>query len=373
MEMMMMVASVSRSCGGAGRDLVFLKLLGMGGSSHVYLAKQSPTQRTVAVKVIKKHGRRKTRNGVLRERHMQHAILPFDSLASLIISHYHSSALIAKCLFEGRKAENLEYLEFWQGRGCDDDDDFDYGSITTRKTLNIKALTILLSDDSRGALLNLLSTSFHLPRLYTFKLGQTETLDTTTREVTVNKAVAFLDTVDSLKSLSMHGVPMTDADVLRLLNKTPLLEEVSLTFMREGSGPEVLKDLTAPNGASFVKPALPFLRGVNFLLRIWGWPADHRATDMLRSRLPFSAHSDAAGLSEVAALENIFIEFDKGSCSHDAARVIRNAASSAYRLRWLDWKTFSLLKAGCKHRWVDAAGPYHSTLQHRSYFEVQSG
>ncbi|KAF9022141.1 hypothetical protein BDZ89DRAFT_1196888 [Hymenopellis radicata] len=52
------------------------KRLGTGGSSHVYLAKQSPTQRTVAVKVIKKHGQRKTRNGVLRERHMQSAICP---------------------------------------------------------------------------------------------------------------------------------------------------------------------------------------------------------------------------------------------------------------------------------------------------------
>ncbi|KAF9005886.1 kinase-like protein [Hymenopellis radicata] len=72
------------------RDLAFLKLLGTGGSSHVYLAKQSPTQRTVAVKVIKKHGRSKTRNGVLRERRIQAAICP--SFFAPLLASFHDTA-----------------------------------------------------------------------------------------------------------------------------------------------------------------------------------------------------------------------------------------------------------------------------------------
>ncbi len=72
------------------RDLAFLKLLGTGGSSHVYLARQLPTQRTVAVKVIKKHGRSKTRSGVLRERHIQAAICP--SFFAPLLASFHDTA-----------------------------------------------------------------------------------------------------------------------------------------------------------------------------------------------------------------------------------------------------------------------------------------
>ncbi|KAF8906341.1 hypothetical protein CPB85DRAFT_892334 [Mucidula mucida] len=196
---------------------------------------------------------------------------------------------------------------------------------------------------------------FCLPRRHAFKLGQIGFLKIATRNATVNKTVAFLDTVDNLKSLSVHGISLTDGDVLRLLDKLTLLEEVSLTFTREGSGPEVLKTLTAPTGAPFVKPALPLLQGVNFYFDRDDKRLMIALLDMLSSRLLYSTHSDASQLSEVASLENILIKFEKGSCSHDAARVIRYSASSAYRLRWVDWKTFSLLKAGRKHRWVGAA------------------
>ncbi len=297
---------------------------------------------------------------------LMHAIFPFNNLTTLVISNYRSSALVAKCLFEGCTAKNLEELEIWQGRGSDDDDDddeFDYGSLTSRMTLNIKALTIILTNNgSQGVILELLSACFCLPRLHSFKLTQRELLDTATLSATLNMTVGFLDTVDNLKSFSIYGIPLTDADVLQLLNKTPLLEEVLLTFVGEGSGPEVLKHLTLSPGAPFVKPALPLLRGVNFYFEHGDNPLIVALLDMLCSRLPCDAHSDAAELSEVPSLENIFIDFEDRSYSNDAARFIRYAASSAYILRWLDVQAFSLLKAGCKYRWTYAAGPAHPTI-----------
>ncbi|KAF8906404.1 kinase-like domain-containing protein [Mucidula mucida] len=101
------------------RDLAFLKLLGTGGSSHVYLARQLPTQRTVAVKVIKKHGRSKTRSGVLRERHIQAAICP--SFFAPLLASFHDTAnfyLVMEYIPGGDLATELLRCKRFDQRRC---------------------------------------------------------------------------------------------------------------------------------------------------------------------------------------------------------------------------------------------------------------
>ncbi|KAF9023576.1 hypothetical protein BDZ89DRAFT_1069736 [Hymenopellis radicata] len=105
---------------------------------------------------------------------LHRVVVAFKHLRYLGLSHYSSTAQLFECLCN---ATHVEFIEFWQGRGRDDEDDFNYTEFRensgSRKTLGLQAMTLFISSFvCQGALLNLLSTCFHMPHLHTFKLGK---------------------------------------------------------------------------------------------------------------------------------------------------------------------------------------------------------
>ncbi|KAF9023590.1 hypothetical protein BDZ89DRAFT_1069756 [Hymenopellis radicata] len=294
----------------------------------------------------------------------------FDKLTSLVVSHYTASATVARCLFACSSAVYLEYIEFWQGSGDDDEDDFDYKAFheggSVRKTLNVKAMTMVVAPESRGVLLKLLSTCFSLPDLHTFKLGKLGDVYRSALNPVLSSTVTFLDeAATNVKSLSIHGLSSSSAQYLRIMRATPLLEELSLTFTERGDIKRtVLEELTV-SAFGTIPVLLPLLRAVNFNFD------DYEGAKFMGVLIDMVSSRDGSAPSlDVATLENVVVEFTEASRSRDAATLLRSVAPPAYGLRWIDWKSFSLLKEGCKQRWAEVANPSYTSLQQRSYLET---
>lgn len=293
-------------------------------------------------------------------------IFPFERITHLILNHYSSSAELFKTLSSACASLNLEYLELYQGRGGDDDDDFDYAEfhagVRHRKVLTAKALLLIVSDDALGVILTLLTHCFTLPLLHTFKVGRREPIDAATTSHIVGRSVAFLETVTHLKSLAVHGIPVDDSQILRIINRTPQLEELSLTF-EPGHGPLLLKELTIISTQTMARPALPALRGVNFFFNYSSQEVTDALTGMLTSRLESES-------SDTAEIDNIIIECEDARCTREVAMQIRTTASANFQFRWMGDKSFSLLKTGHRHRWTDVAELHYITLFNLSTFEI---